>query len=123
MTKTAKWKAAPDAHDFPAVDDYLTLILGASERAAVIRQLKRATLAHRQAKDLLRASRLPLLPMNNVDVAKDLKKVKKGMLLSPVLLMRGDAVSGVPMTIADGYHRVCASYYIDENADIPAGET
>jgi hypothetical protein len=23
------------------------------------------------------------------------------------------------MTIADGYHRVCASYHLDENADIP----
>jgi hypothetical protein len=26
---------------------------------------------------------------------------------------------GVPLTIADGYHRVCASYHLDENADIP----
>jgi hypothetical protein len=24
------------------------------------------------------------------------------------------------LTIADGYHRVCASYHIDEDADIPA---
>jgi hypothetical protein len=26
---------------------------------------------------------------------------------------------GVPLTIADGYHRVGASYHLDENADIP----
>ncbi|MDT5170284.1 MAG: hypothetical protein QOD02_3619, partial [Mycobacterium sp.] len=25
----------------------------------------------------------------------------------------------VAMQIADGYHRVCASYYTDENTDIP----
>jgi hypothetical protein len=25
----------------------------------------------------------------------------------------------VALTIADGYHRICASYLIDENADIP----
>ncbi len=24
-----------------------------------------------------------------------------------------------PLVIADGYHRVCASYWIDENTDIP----
>jgi hypothetical protein len=119
MAKTAKWKEAPEAHDFPAVDHYLALIMGINERAAVIRQLKRATLTHEQAKDLLRASRLPLLPMDNPDVASDLKKVRKGVLLSPVLLMRGDAVAGIPMTVADGYHRVCASYHTDENAEIP----
>jgi hypothetical protein len=81
--------------------------------------LKAATLTLRQAKDLLRASRLALLPETDLDVAKELKKVKKGVLLSPVLLLQGDAVSGVPMTIADGYHRICASYYLDENGDIP----
>jgi hypothetical protein len=25
----------------------------------------------------------------------------------------------VPLHIADGYHRVCASYYLDEDTDIP----
>jgi hypothetical protein len=25
----------------------------------------------------------------------------------------------VPLQIADGYHRVCASYLTDENTDIP----
>jgi hypothetical protein len=24
-----------------------------------------------------------------------------------------------PMVIADGFHRICASYHIDENAEIP----
>jgi len=24
-----------------------------------------------------------------------------------------------PLVVADGYHRVCASYWIDENTDIP----
>jgi hypothetical protein len=34
-------------------------------------------------------------------------------------LVRGSAVSGYPLQIADGYHRVCASYLTDENTDIP----
>jgi hypothetical protein len=36
-----------------------------------------------------------------------------------VLLVRGAFGSGVPLTVADGYHRICASYHLDENADIP----
>ena len=47
-----------------------------------------------------------------------LEKIQ-GKPLSPVLLVRGDVGRDVPLTIADGYHRVCASYHLDENADIP----
>jgi hypothetical protein len=36
-----------------------------------------------------------------------------------VLLVRGQLTSEVPLTIADGYHRICASYHLDEDADIP----
>lgn len=43
----------------------------------------------------------------------------KGKALSPVLLVRGNLLAGIPLQIADGYHRVCASYYTDENTDIP----
>jgi hypothetical protein len=28
-------------------------------------------------------------------------------------------MSGALLTIADGYHRICASYLLDEGADIP----
>ena len=50
----------------------------------------------------------------------DLKKVKDGAKLSPVLLIRGNMSTSTPLQIVDGYHRVCASYYIDEDADIPS---
>jgi hypothetical protein len=60
-----------------------------------------------------------VLPVDNVHVAKDLKKVRKGRPLSPVLLVRGALERGMPLTIADGYHRVCASYHLAEDADIP----
>jgi hypothetical protein len=48
-----------------------------------------------------------------------MRKIRKGRELSPVLLVRGDLDSGRPLQIADGYHRVCASYHVDENTDIP----
>ena len=51
------------------------------------------------------------LPLDDPGVIRDLKKVLGGEKLSPVLVAEGD--------IADGYHRVCASYHTDENTDIP----
>ena len=51
--------------------------------------------------------------------AEDLKKIKKGKQLSPILVVRGDLTPMSPLQIADGYHRVCASYHTDENTDIP----
>jgi hypothetical protein len=52
-------------------------------------------------------------------VAKDLRKIGKGVELSPILLVRGDLLSGRALLIADGYHRVCASYHTDEDAEVP----
>ena len=70
-----------------------------------------------QGKDILRASQLPLLGAENKHVASDLRKAASGIALSPILLLRGDEAH--PLLVADGYHRVCASYWIDENTDIP----
>jgi hypothetical protein len=116
---TEHWKPEPEEHDFPAATDYLSLLLPDAAVTAAVTALRAAPLCHRKAKDLLRASALPVLPPANTEVAKDLEKVKKGMLLSPVLLIRGSLDGGWPLTVADGYHRICASYVIDEDADIP----
>jgi hypothetical protein len=109
------WKTRPEKHDFPAAQDYLELVLEPSRARKAVAALRRAPTVHKHAKDLLRASGLPLLPRENPHVAGDLKKIRKGKALSPVLLVRGDADAGAPMTVADGYHRICASWYRDEN--------
>ncbi len=119
MTAKVTWKDAPDDHDYPAAADYLSLLMPQKDADQLVRRLRAATLARRKAKDLLRASALPALPEDNVHVMKDLEKVKKGELLSPVLLVRGRLDGHVPLTVADGYHRICASYHLDEDADIP----
>jgi hypothetical protein len=113
------WQDEPEEHDFPAASDYLSLLVSASEVTKVVESLRSAETTHRKAKDLLRASRLGLLPADNVHVRKDLAKVAAGTRLSPVLLVRGRGDKGVPLTVADGYHRICASHHIDENADVP----
>ena len=119
MTTKPTWKDAPDDHDYPAAADYLSLLMAQKMADQLVRRLRAAALVHRKAKDLLRASALPELPPDNVHVMKDLEKVKKGGLLSPVLLVRGRLDAHVPLTVADGYHRICASYHLDEDADIP----
>jgi len=113
------WKNEPDDHDYPAAADYLSLLMekGAADRT--VATLRAAPITHRKAKDLLRASRLDPLPADNVHVKKDLGKVEKGQLLSPILLVRGRVEADIPLTVADGYHRICASYHLDEDADIP----
>jgi len=119
MTETVAWKAEPDEHDYPAAGSYLSLLATAELVAQVVDALRAAPVEHQKAKDILRAASLPLLAVDNPHVASDLAKVNKGHALSPVLLLRGNVRAGVPMQVADGYHRVCASYHVDENTDIP----
>lgn len=113
------WKDEPDEHDFPAAADYLSLLFPAQTAAALVERLTGVEKLDRKAKDLLRASRLALLPKDNPHVAADLRKVSDGERLSPVLLVRGQAEKGLALLVADGYHRICASYHLDEDADIP----
>ena len=109
------WKDEPDEHDFTAARTYLSLLVEPALAKKLARALaRRLDLEHFKAKDVLRASGLALLAPDDPEVAKDLAKVAAGTHLSPVLLVRG-----TPLWIADGYHRVCASYHLDEDADIP----
>lgn len=113
------WKAAPEEHDYPAAAAYLSLLAPAETVAALVVTLQAASQQSWKAKDILRAAALPLLPPDNPHVAADLEKIARGKKLSPVLLVRGDLATGRRLQIADGYHRVCASYHTDENTDIP----
>lgn len=109
----------PQEHDFPAAHDYLSLLMSDEVATRTVDRLREAPLITRKAKDLLRASGLPLLARTNPSVASDLRKIRNGEKLSPVLVVRGDSANRYPLTVADGYHRICASYYVDESLDIP----
>jgi hypothetical protein len=113
------WGTEPDEHDYPAAADYLELLAKPGQVTEIVAALKKAPIVYKKAKDLLRSSRLALLPVDNAHVAADLAKIKKGKKLSPILVVRGDLSTDVALQIADGYHRVCASYHTDENTDIP----
>lgn len=109
------WKDKPEAQDYPAAESYLSLLVGAAKAAKLAKALrKERSLDKHAAKDILRAANLALLGPEDPEVAADLKKVKLGGRLSPVLLVQGE-----PLWVADGYHRICASYHMDEKTEVP----
>lgn len=116
--RALSWTPAPAEHDYPAAASYLELIATAGEIDEVVALLSGAPTTHRDAKDILRSARLPLLPADDPAVRRNLRKVRKGVPLSPVLLVRGDLAAGRALQIADGYHRVCASYHLDESTPV-----
>lgn len=116
---TISWKPAPEQHDYPAAAAYLSLLAPPADVADLIARLRAAEQTPWKAKDILRASGLPLLPGDNPHVAANLDKIRKDKPLPPILLVRGDLRAGLPLQIADGYHRVCATYHTDENTPIP----
>lgn len=114
-----KWLDAPEDHDYDAAADYLSLVAEADAVAKTVDALKTAEPVLRKAKDILRAARLTLLADSNPRVKTDLAKIAADKRLSPILLVRGKVLDGIALEIADGYHRVCASYLTDENTPIP----
>ena len=113
------WKKKPESEDYAGALQFLMLNYPDSKARQLLRGLAKAKNIEHAAKDLLRASNLPLLPREEAHVEEDLTKIRKGKSLAPVLLIRGDMTRGIPLIVADGYHRICAICYYDENAPIP----
>ena len=62
------WKKEPDKHDYPAAANYLGLIAADAVVKDIVARLKKAPITTHQAKDLLRAARLDLLPISDIHV-------------------------------------------------------
>jgi hypothetical protein len=114
VTKAIKWVDEPDIDDFAKAAKFLRLV--------GVTQVDRepGELVKVQAKDLIRASRLPGLPQNNAGVAKWTKRIKTGDMIPPCLLVRGSLAYDRPLVIAEGYHRVSACYLLDEQTEVAA---
>ena len=109
------WKDKPETEDFPAAQSFLSLLVGVDAASKLVKGLrKQKRLTNFAVKDILRASGLPLLAADDSEVSSDLEKIKHGEKLSPVLLVEGD-----PLWVADGYHRICASYFLNEKELVP----
>ena len=112
-----RWLRESEKHDYPAAKSYLSLIYEEKTAALYVAELEKASMTSFKAKDIFRASRLPLLGANNSHVRKNQKKLAAGKKLSPLLLVRDTDQAKV--VIADGYHRMCAVYTFDEDTSVP----
>jgi len=112
-----RWLDEPNEDDYVAAESFLTLIYDEQSTASFVKKLKNAEVLQSKAKDIFRASGLPLLGINNSHVKADQKRLVAGKKLSPLLLVRQASIGKV--IIADGYHRLCAAYSLDEDASIP----
>jgi hypothetical protein len=113
-----RWLDEPEEKDYAAAQSYLSLLVPAGELPSVIARLKAAPSGRWRAKDILRATRLPLLgAKQSEEVAEKLAKVRARQPLSPILIvvLRPDVVA----QIADGYHRTCAAYLAHEDTQVP----
>jgi hypothetical protein len=113
-----KWSEKEEGEDFEAAFKYLSLLCSDRKANALVKSLRGSKVLEHAAKDMLRAAELPLLPSDESHVSEDLKRIQKGKPLAPVLLVRGDLANGLPLVVADGYHRICAIVYFDESAPV-----
>jgi hypothetical protein len=111
------WLGKPANQDYGSAMSYLSLLYNKKTTVKIIDKLRSAPMTAFKSKDIFRASTLPLLGITNSHVAMDKKKIMSKEKLSPILLVR-DSQNG-KLIIADGYHRMCAVYYYDEDAVIP----
>ena len=118
MTPQPRWKTDPDPKDYAAARSYLSLVADENRADKTAYALKNAATQQLAAKDILRSAQLTLLPRTDAHVRKQLKKIARGKKRSPVLLVHGE--DGNPLTIADGYHRVCACYHCGDDTVVDA---
>ena len=113
-----KWNEKQEGADFEAAFKFLSLLCPDRKANALVKSLRGSKVVEHAAKDMLRAAGLPLLPRDDPHVDEDLKRIQKAKPLAPVLVVRGDMANGLPLVVADGYHRICAVVYFDESAPV-----
>ncbi|MGC2626586.1 MAG: hypothetical protein WA269_07100 [Candidatus Udaeobacter sp.] len=86
-----KWSAKPEQQDYAAAKSYLSLLFDEQTASNYCEALKQASTVEFEAKDLFRASELPLLGTNNSHVKKDQKRIVTEKKLSALLLVEAGA--------------------------------
>jgi hypothetical protein len=112
-----KWLGKPRKEDYSAAAIYLSLTMTPSAAKSAARRMQNARISTVAAKGIFRASGLSLLGVSDSHVEKDIGRISKKEKLPPLLLYR-DKINN-KLIIADGYHRLCAVYKLDEDAMIP----
>ena len=117
-TPRVRWLDEPEEKDYLAAESFLSLVVAPASLSEAIAGLHAAPLRRWAAKDLLRAAGLPpLRPKDSAEVAQELKKIKGGVPISPILVVGGIRDD---LVIGDGYHRASAAHRVDEDALVPS---
>ena len=111
------WLAELAENDYSAAEAYLQLMTDKKKAHSLTKKLKRTRLSEYFAKDILRASETPMAEVQAFDWVKQNNEINAGTPLSPILLVRD--VSGRRLIVADGFHRLCAVFAVDQEALIP----
>ena len=112
-----KWLSEPEEKDYAAAHSYLSLLLAPDSLREAVARLRKAPEGAWRAKDILRAASLPLLKgKQSSEVAEKLKHIAEAKPISPILLVHDGRGR---LEIADGYHRACAAYILNEDTQVP----
>jgi hypothetical protein len=111
QTPSITWQDDAPPSDYEAAGHYLTLVDVQKNIDKALGDLKAGTIVEYKATDLLRAAQLVVPKADDRPTREQIKKIKRGEPVSPVLLVRVPALKKV--IVADGFHRICAAYRID----------
>ena len=105
------WLDDANPADYDAAGHYLALVDIQKNIDKFVADLKAGAIVEYKATDLLRAAHLAVPKADDRPTRDQIKKIKHGEAVSPVLLVRAPALKKV--IVADGFHRICAAYRID----------
>ena len=111
QTPPITWQDDANPDDYEAAGHYLALVDNQKNIDKTLADLKAGTIVEYKATDLLRAAQLIVPKADDRPTREQIKKIKHGEPVSPVLLVRVPALRKV--IVADGFHRICAAYRID----------
>ena len=111
QTPSITWQDDANPDDYEAAGHYLALVDNQKNIDKTLADLKAGTIVEYKATDLLRAAQLIVPKADHRPTREQIKKIKHGEPVSPVLLVRVPALRKV--IVADGFHRICAAYRID----------
>jgi hypothetical protein len=112
-----KWLPEPASETYDSAKTFLELMFKPKKALRWVKRLKKAGVSEYAAKDILRASAIPIATVRAFDWKKQLDQIHQGNPLSPILLLRQN--DGGPLIIADGFHRMCALFSIDQEVSVP----
>ena len=117
---TVLWETSADKDNARDASEFLGMYKKKKNADRIIDDLIAGDLTTFKAKDILRAACLPPQPLDNAHVQVAMQLIAAGIPLTPVYLLRGKLKGGVPVIIADGYHRISAAFWTSPSTDCSA---